>query len=74
MKSCLTYTGETIQVFEIAEVEVEHNEQSLMLPLIVIPGAEPPLLGRDWLSTLRLDWKKVFQAHTRQSLQDVLDA
>ena len=63
------YTGETIQ-----DVKVEHNGQTVMLPLLVIPGAGPTLLGHDWLSALRLDWQKIFQVHPQQSLQDVLDA
>ena len=33
----------------------------------------PPLLGRDWLMMLRLDWEKIL-IHTQHSLQDVLDA
>lgn len=47
-----TYIGETIQVFGISDVKVEHNGQTAMLPLVVIPGTGPPLLGRDWLTTL----------------------
>ena len=69
-----TYTGETIQVLGISDVKVEHKGQTAVLPLIVIPGSGPPLLGRDWLTTLLLDWQKIFQVRTQRSLQDVLDA
>ena len=68
------YTGETIQVLGISDVKVEHKGQTATLPLVVIPGLGPPLLGRDWLTTLLLDWQKIFQVRTQRSLQDVLDA
>ena len=68
-----TYTGEIIRVIGTSDVEVEHNGQTAVLPLVVIPGEGPPLLGREWLSTLRLDWQKIFQVRRQRSLQEVLD-
>ena len=68
-----TYTGETIQVHGISDVKVEHNGQTAMLPLMVIPGTGSPLLGCDWLTTLQLDWQKILQVHMQRLLQDVLD-
>ena len=67
-----TYTGETIPVLGISDVKVEHNGQTLTLPLVVIPGNGPPLLGRDWLTTLQLNWESIFRVNTQRSLQDVL--
>ena len=55
-----TYTGETIPVLGSVIVPVEHNGQTRTLPLIVTEGSGPSLLGRDWLSALRLDWKVIF--------------
>ena len=55
-----TYTGETIPVLGSVVVPVEHNGQTRTLPLIVTEGSGPSLLGRDWLSALRLDWKAIF--------------
>ena len=67
-----TYTGEPIKVLGSTEVLVQHNGQSMMLPLIVMKGKSSPLLGRNWLSMLKLDWQKVFKVETNCSLQDVL--
>ena len=64
-----TYTGEPIKVLGSTEVLVQHNGQSMTLPLIVMKGKGSPLLGRNWLSVLKLDWQNVF---TNRSLQDVL--
>ena len=67
------YTGETIPVLGSVIVPVEHNGQTRTLPLIVTEGSGPSLLGRDWLSALRLDWKVIFSVEATLSLQQILD-
>ena len=54
-----TYTGETIDVVGAADVTVKYNGQVTTLPLIITSGTGPSLLGRDWLSVLKLDWKQI---------------
>ena len=44
----------------------------LPLPLVT-PGQGQSLLGRDWLSVLKLSWKKIFSVCTSTSLQAILD-
>ena len=57
---CLnTYSGEPIVVVGEFDVAVTYNEQQATLPLIVIEKAGPSLLGRNWLSTITLDWKSI---------------
>ena len=69
-----TYTGESIQIIGTTDVTVEHNGEVVTLPLLVTSGKGPSLLGRDWLASLKLDWKQIFTVHSHKSLQDVLDA
>ena len=52
-----TFTGEVIIPKGEAEVKVEYGGQTCRLPLLVTPGKQPALLGRNWLSDLRLNWK-----------------
>ena len=68
-----TYTGEAIQVVGTADVEVQHNGQTVTLPLIITRGSGPSLLGRNWLSTLKLDWNSIFQVKTALTLQELLE-
>ena len=68
-----TYTGETIAVRGSTVIQVEHFDQTLKLPLTISAGDGPSLLGRDWLSALRLDWKSIFLVRNSPTLQDVLD-
>ena len=44
-----TYSGEQISVCGCMNVEVVYGHQQLTLPLLVIKGNGPSLLGRDWL-------------------------
>ena len=69
-----TYTGDPIPVVGAVNVRAEHNGQEVMLPLIVTGGTGPTLLGRNWLSSLPLNWKEIFTIHTCKSLFDVLDS
>ena len=66
-----TYTGEKIAVKGEISVTVQRESQSLTLPLIVVPGQGPSLLGRNWLLKLQLDWKNIFTLQV-SSLQNVL--
>jgi len=59
-----TYTGEPLQVCGAVDVEVTYNEQTVVLPLVVVESKGPTLLGRDWLQHLKLDWTSIHQLHT----------
>ena len=56
-------------------VNVQYHEQSATLPLVVVRGSGPTLLGRDWLQKITLDWKGIHQVQTDPTtmLNDVLN-
>ena len=58
-----TFTGEVIIPKGKAEVKVEYGDQICHLPLLVTPGKGSALLGHNWLSDLRLNWKELAQQH-----------
>ena len=41
---------------------MEYNDQQLTLPLLIVRAETyaPPLLGRAWMTKIRLDWKNLF--------------
>ena len=58
-----TFTGDVIIPRGEAEVKFEYGGQTCRLPLLVTPGKRPALLGSNWLSDLRLNWKELAQQH-----------
>ena len=76
-----TYTGEPIQALGLITVDVKHKDQSVSLPLVVVQGQGPSLLGRDWLKVVKLDWEGIFnlkgaspELSRQEKLQALLDA
>ena len=53
-------------------VQVYYEGQSASLPLIVVKGDGPTLLGRNWLGTIRIDWYKIYYT-TSAGLQNLLE-
>lgn len=56
-------------------VDVQYNQQQAkQLPLIVVEGEGPPLLGRNWLHHLHLDWKEIKTVtRSQKDLNSLLD-
>ena len=54
-----TYTSEIIPVRGEVQVNVTYGEQRKKLTLHVTKQEGPCLLGREWLTSIRLDWKTI---------------
>ena len=54
-----TYSGESIEVLGSLTVAVNYQCQQFQEPLLVVKGAGPTLLGRNWLDHIRLDWQQI---------------
>ena len=53
-----TYTVDRLPVVGEIHVHVQYSDQTSDLPLLVVRGVGPALLGRDWLQHIRLDWAR----------------
>ena len=56
-----SYTGNVIPVVGEFSAVVKYDSQHLDLPVLVVESNGPNLLGRDWLVTLKLDWRGIQQ-------------
>ncbi|KAK0143183.1 CCHC-type zinc finger protein CG3800 [Merluccius polli] len=56
-----TYTGESVPTKGVVHVTVKVNNQTAKLPLYVVTGNFPSLLGRAWLEVLTLGWPAIRQ-------------
>lgn len=73
-KKLCTYTRESLQVKGAIAVTVHYQGQTAELELVVVAGAGPSLLGRDWLQKIRLDWQRLHQIRSAnvKTLQPLL--
>lgn len=54
-----TYTGEVLLPEGMLKVWVKLNKQLIRLPLYVVKGNSPSLLGREWLRKIKLKWREI---------------
>jgi hypothetical protein len=56
--SLRSYSGGVIEVKGRMDVNVSYGDQRKRLPLLAVSGKGPSLLGKDWLSEIRLNGRK----------------
>ena len=54
-----TYTEHPVQVSGQFLVQLKYQNQTVTVPLLVVKGPGPSLFGKNWLSRVKLDWKKI---------------
>ena len=67
-----TFTGEIVSPIGSAKVYVEYQNQKMQLPLIVVPGDTPSLMGRNWLKNIQLDWPTLFKIEQPVKLNQII--
>ena len=51
-----TYRGERVEVCDHCDIRVSSKDKGAKLPLLVVPGKQATLLGRNWQLNIPLDW------------------
>ena len=64
-----TYTGEILQPLGVGWVNVEYNSQKMRLPIIVLNGPVPTLLGRNWLMKLNFQKRQMYKKTLNMTLK-----
>eukprot|EP00731_Ephydatia_muelleri_P032928 Em0024g472a len=54
-----TYTGQRVRPLGQITVQVAKNGTVESLKLVVVDGLGPPLMGRNWLSRIPIDWGEI---------------
>ena len=67
-----TYTGEAVEIMGTVTVQAKYGEQLLQLPVHVIDGDGPNLLGRDWLAKFKINLANVYNLVAPDKLDQVL--
>ena len=55
-----SYLGKQLTVKGKVAYAISYKGQTFTLPLIVLAGEGPTLLGRDWMQQISLDWPTIF--------------
>ena len=59
-----SYPNKSLPVQGCCTVDIKiQNNNAVKLPLIVVEGQGPSLLGRNWLEQVKLDWSEVAKTH-----------
>ncbi|KAI2645031.1 Transposon Tf2-9 polyprotein [Labeo rohita] len=66
----ITYSGERIPLLRSVDVPVQYEKQNVTLPLVIVKGERPPVLGRNWLEKITLDWPKMFSVEKAEVASD----
>ena len=68
-----SYTDHQIEVLGSCSVTVKYEDHERKLSVLVVKGQGPCLLGRNWMSELKLNWKVIGQVDAREDSQVVID-
>ncbi|XP_061735502.1 uncharacterized protein K02A2.6-like [Nerophis ophidion] len=75
-----SYSGQRIAVRGYIMLPVQYEDQQVTLPLVIVQGSRPALIGRNWLKKLRLNWKHIFtvqkvqkRTHGNTGVQEVIE-
>ncbi len=52
------------------DVPVQYEKQNVTLPLVIVKGERPALLGRNWLEKIQLDWPNIFTVEKAEVASD----
>ncbi|XP_042613167.1 uncharacterized protein K02A2.6-like [Cyprinus carpio] len=63
-----TYTGQALPVLGSAQVVVRHKGTVKELPVVVVPGTGPNLLGRGWIKELGMKWEAIHKIQGVENL------
>ncbi|KAJ8403255.1 hypothetical protein AAFF_G00354720 [Aldrovandia affinis] len=64
-----TYSREKLSPKGMLQVHVKYGEKTQELPLYVVNGNGPPLLGRDWLTHMKLNWSEIKLLRTTKTTE-----
>lgn len=67
----ISYTDDDIKVYGYVYVSVSSKGSDYNLPLYIVSSRRHPLLGREWLINLPLDWNKVFRNQNKHIVASI---
>ena len=72
-KALRSYSGHAIQVLGTADVKARYGDKEIVVPIHVVSGGGPNLMGRDWLSHFDVSLTTLNLVETDRQLREALD-
>ena len=72
-KPLRSYSGNQLDLLGELVVPVKYESQTMTLPLVVVRGDKIPLLGRNWLEHLKLNWSEIFALSDIDPVKSLID-
>ena len=66
-----TYTGDPVKVVGVTLVKVKYKQQEGNLPLVVVEGDGPSLLGQGWREEICPDWRDIKNSRKARKVHQV---
>ena len=68
-----TYTGEQIKVVGMIAVDAQYDRRKFTVPLMIVDGVGPSLVGCDWLKVFKLKWAEICHIGASASHEPVME-
>ena len=68
-----TYMGDSILVLGKIRMHVKHEGQEKLLPVLVVKGTGPNLMGRKWLNKIKVNVWEVHSFSNQRPLDELLE-
>ena len=74
-KPLRSYSGNQLDLLGELEVPVKYESQTMTLPLVVVVvrGDMVPLLGRNWLEQIKLNWSEIIALPDADPMRSLID-
>ena len=70
--SLCSYSGHSLPILGIVDLKIAYKSQQITLPIVVVKGQGPNLLGQDWLQFIQLDWQSIKAVYYKSSVDELI--
>jgi len=67
-----SYCNAAVKLLGQTMVNVKYQNQDVKVAVLVVEGNKPPLLGRDWMKVIKLDWVSMFSVKVTGSVDNII--
>jgi hypothetical protein len=70
-KRLISYCGTELKMYGVIHVNVNMSDKVINSPIYVVDTGKNPLLGREWMKALSIDWNKYFSGNLSATVAQI---